>query len=257
LEEILEGRNPERPIQVLNAGVSGYETYNEAVYFRRSGHTFNPDLVVIGYYPVNDVHDKKSRFERRAREKAEHPVWYAFRKFPSEHLYSYQYLDFMRSRLKRSYREWRYSQPVLDAGPEELDDRYDVEWTSLYRDDFEGWRVVKESLAEIAELAEEIDSQVLLAVFPDLRSLIHYRTSLRDQYFPMLEEAAQVHGIEVVDIAEAFKAFEGSEEKVSLGETKGSTHPNGEGCRVIAESIAAAIEERGWLETLRGNESSR
>jgi hypothetical protein len=157
----------------------------------------------------------------------------------------YQYLDLARAQARRAYREWRYSQPVLDAGPEELDDRYDVEWTSLYREDFEGWKVVKHSLADIARVASENGCRVLLAVFPDLRSLAHYRTSLRDKFYPMLEQAAREQGIEVLDVAPKFYAFEGSEEKVSLGETKGSTHPNAEGCRLIAESLAEWIEANG------------
>ena len=247
LENILRERYPGRGIDVLNAGVSGYETYNEAVWFRRIGKRFRPDLVVVGFYPVNDLHDKKTKYERIARERREHPIWTAICSFPDRHLYSYRYLDYFRNRAKRAYRVWKYSRPVFDAGPEELDDYYRIEWTSLYRDDFSGWKTAKESLADISHDAADVGASALLAVFPDLRSLQHYRMALRDRYYPTLESVAIETGFTVLDVFPAFREFEGREEEITLGGVKGGTHPNAEGFRSIAELLADEIESLGVI----------
>ena len=238
LEGILRQRFPGRDIEVINAGVSGYETFNESIWFERCGYKFEPDVTVIGYYPVNDIHDKKSKYEGHARERADHPLWYSVHNFPEKHLRSYQYADFLRSRIKDKFESWRYSRPTYDAGPEELDERYDVEWTSLYREDFKGWLTTKESLGRIARLAAEIECRVILAVFPDLRSLKHYRASLRQQFYPKLAQAALDLGIEVVDMAPCLYPYDGKEDRISLFETKGSTHPNSKGHRLLAERLA-------------------
>ena len=243
LELLLREQNPDRKIEVINAGVSGYETYNEAVYFGRSGHKFEPDLVIIGFYPVNDLHDKKSKYERHARERAAHPTWYFIRTFPKTHLRSYQYYGYLRSDLKRSYRTWRQGRIDFNAGPEELDNSYDVEWTLLYRDDFQGWITAKESLASIVEIADKTNCPVVLAVFPDLRELKHYRTSLQGRFYPKLEKTAVGLGIKVLDMAPSLYPYEGKEGQIALGDTKGSTHPNIRGHRLLAEYLAQHLDE--------------
>jgi len=241
LERILNERFPDRKTEVLNAGVSGYETYNEAVYFRRTGCKFQPDLVLIGFYPVNDLHDKKSKYERYARERVEHPVWHFIRRFPKVHLRSYQYFGYMRSSLKRSYRRWRSDASNFDAGSEELDEDYFVEWTSLYRDDFQGWNTAKKSLADIAGLAEENGARVVLAVFPDIRSLEAYRRFLKEKFYPQLEKTALDLGIRVVDMAPALYAYEGKEDEIALYGRKEIAHPNAKGYRLLAEYLADII----------------
>lgn len=41
--------------QVINAGVSGYGTDNELLFFRHEGHKYEPDLVVLALYVGNDI----------------------------------------------------------------------------------------------------------------------------------------------------------------------------------------------------------
>jgi hypothetical protein len=50
--------SPERPVAVMNTGVSGYETFHEAFYYNELAPEFQHDLVLVGIYPG----------ERRARE---------------------------------------------------------------------------------------------------------------------------------------------------------------------------------------------
>ena len=243
LDGVLKQRFPDRKTEVINAGVSGYETFNESVWFDRYGHKFEPDVVIIGFYPVNDIHDKKSKYERVAKDRAERPVWFFLRNFPENYLRTYQYADYLRSQIKRKARSWLYSRPVHDAGPEDLDDLYDVEWTSLYRDDFKGWLTAKESLGKIADLAAKTDCHVILAVFPDIRSLKHYRTSLRQEFYAKLERVALDFGIEVIDMAPCLYPYEGREDRISLFQTKGSTHLNSEGYRLMAEYLADRLTQ--------------
>lgn len=244
LEKTLQSNHPNLRIEVINSGVSGYETYNEAVYFRRSGRFFRPDLVLIGYYPVNDIHDKREKFRERARLQEENPLLFALKRYPKEKLQTYHYFQYGRSKVKDRIGEWWTGSPPYDAGPEELDQHFKVEWTSLYSDDYSGWGLVQESLGEIAELSREIGAEPVLAVFPDIRSLKHYRLSLRDQFFPQLEEAALKSGLSVIDVFPAFAPYEDREEEIALWERKGSTHPNEKGYRIIAEFLADRLQDR-------------
>ncbi len=247
LQRILSERLPERSVEVINSGVSGYETYNESVYFKREGYKFQPDLVLIGYYPVNDIHDKKKKYERHRKERSDHPLLYRIKRYPKTDLLTYQYFQYVRSSLKDRLIEWWVGSPSFDAGPEELDAHYKVEWTSLYRDDFSGWQVAKQSLIDIADLSQEIGAKTALAVFPDLRDLKYYRLTLKARFLPVLEQAAETAKIPVIDTAPLFIDYEGKESEIVLWNRKGSTHPNGKGYRLIAEFLAERLIEEGYF----------
>ena len=49
-----------RPIEVLNAGVSGYGTAEELILWEKLGRALVPDLVLVGFYP-NDVRNNEDR----------------------------------------------------------------------------------------------------------------------------------------------------------------------------------------------------
>jgi hypothetical protein len=55
LEQRLNADRPAVPIEVVAAGVSGYGTASELLYFERTGKRYQPDLVVLAFYPGNDV----------------------------------------------------------------------------------------------------------------------------------------------------------------------------------------------------------
>ncbi|MCA9445646.1 MAG: hypothetical protein KC931_00930 [Candidatus Omnitrophica bacterium] len=242
LQKILEEKHPNRSIEVINTGLAGYETYNESVYFKRHGYQFEPDIVLVGYYPVNDFHDKKAKYERHAKEKAEHPLLYKIKRYPKTDMRTYQYFQYFRSLAKERLLEWWRGSPSFNAGAEELDSHYQLVWTDYYRDDFNGWKVAKESMKEIGDLSREIGAKTYMIVFPDLRDLKYYRTVLKDRFYPQLETAAVDAGFEVIDSTPVFEKYEGREEEIALGDRKGGGHPNAKGYTVIAEFLADRLE---------------
>ena len=56
LQDQLEGRSA-RSVQVVNAGVPGYSTFQEAAQIRRHGATLSPDLILLGFC-LNDVTER-------------------------------------------------------------------------------------------------------------------------------------------------------------------------------------------------------
>ena len=66
LREHASARGDARQIEVINAGVIGYSTDQEAAYLRVEGWKYQPDLVLLNYYPVNDTHNKLYKYKKRA-----------------------------------------------------------------------------------------------------------------------------------------------------------------------------------------------
>ena len=44
----------DRPVEVINAGVSGFGTDQELLWLREEGVKYAPDLVLLAVYPHND-----------------------------------------------------------------------------------------------------------------------------------------------------------------------------------------------------------
>ncbi|HVO23184.1 MAG TPA: SGNH/GDSL hydrolase family protein [Candidatus Margulisiibacteriota bacterium] len=64
LEQLLDGG---RRIEVMAAGVSGYGTASELLYFEREGARYHPDLVVLAFYPGNDVKNNSPTLEDKLK----------------------------------------------------------------------------------------------------------------------------------------------------------------------------------------------
>lgn len=103
LEQRLRNWRPDRDWQVWNLGVPGYNTRQELLYLQEVGPRFQPDLVVVGFYP-NDLDGNGTL-----------PAVTPMRRFSSgvqrlmqRHLYSYEF-------YKRIYLTLRWKLLTDDA----------------------------------------------------------------------------------------------------------------------------------------------
>jgi hypothetical protein len=53
--------------EVLNAGVGGWGTGQQSIFFEEEGHRYQPDLVLIAFYLGNDVYDNSYTLQGRPR----------------------------------------------------------------------------------------------------------------------------------------------------------------------------------------------
>jgi len=67
LESRLRTATGDTRVEVISAGVSGYGTASEVLYFEHEGKRFAPDLVVLAFYPGNDVKNNSPTLEDKLR----------------------------------------------------------------------------------------------------------------------------------------------------------------------------------------------
>jgi lysophospholipase L1-like esterase len=67
LQQELNGDAGGARIEVMGAGVSGYGTASELLYFEREGKRYQPDLVVLAFYPGNDVKNNSPTLEDKLK----------------------------------------------------------------------------------------------------------------------------------------------------------------------------------------------
>jgi lysophospholipase L1-like esterase len=63
LQERLDRDSGTGKIEVISAGVSGYGTASEVLYFEQEGKRYQPDLVLLAFYPGNDVKNNSPTLE--------------------------------------------------------------------------------------------------------------------------------------------------------------------------------------------------
>lgn len=56
-----------RPVEVVSMGVSGYGTASEYLWYRDVGRHFHPDIVLLSFYPGNDVRNNSPTLEPTLR----------------------------------------------------------------------------------------------------------------------------------------------------------------------------------------------
>ncbi len=198
------------PVEVLNFGVTGYNTEQEIETLRARALAFAPDIVLVAYCH-NDREPPDPRLITALREAQEQrPV------VPEDH---------GRRLLIRSalYRFLRYSAfPPQDAGP--------GRGATGRRD------TVEASLRELSGLARERPFDVLFAVFPVLPHLNDPRYA-KDH--AELERLSAELGFTHLDLRSAFRECrsKGGQERLGLD----LFHPSAAGHRCAGEAMALAV----------------
>jgi lysophospholipase L1-like esterase len=253
LERLLGGPDC---VEVLNTGVAGYETFNEARYYARDLQRFEHDLVVVGFYPVNDVHDKDSRYELYRRLHAVHPALLDLYRWPRTLALSQLYSEWRTKRklLRRQafYADRAKSQGGGSPGQPEFA-RPSDDWSALYTEEYRGWRVCREALAQLGADTGARGATLAVVLFPDLRDLARYARRDNPRIAPLVRAATEEAGGTFIDLVGDFLPWAGREPEI--GGAWGATHPNPAGYALIARAVARELNARGLLAAKPPHES--
>jgi len=205
LEQLLgsAGAEDRRCFDVVNLGVSGYSSYDEALVVRHKALALSPRLVILGYYlndpetePVQQLHQQFR--EARAWEHSALLRWIAFR-----------------ARMR--------DQARLGGG--------DI-FRYLHRDP-ESWESTVRALADIAEATSSENVKVLFVVLPTLRGFDRWEDYPYADLHEQAIGAARAAGFETLDVLPAWSRSGLRPADLRADEE----HPNAEGHARIAATI--------------------
>jgi hypothetical protein len=206
-------RDDPRRIEVVNAGVAGYNTRDEVVYLKNRWVSLEPDLVLLVFY-LNDAYDD-NRFaslimgtdkpmERRLQQPAE----------PRSYLFDW---------ARAIWKNWRLQRRIASI--------YRSQFSSRAEIDGHDWAASKEALAEAARFSRARGIPFGMVIFPELHSL--------DDGYPFhaiheeVRRAGESLGFPVKDL---FPTFEG-EEAEELWAHSTDHHPGKKAHALAASSI--------------------
>jgi hypothetical protein len=212
LERLLNQSQPDTPhhFDVLNFGVSGYASPDEAIVFREKALRWNPTLAIVGYY----LNDPEIEPVQLLHAYFAEPSWW-------------QYSNFLRL---LALRKQNWSVARLGGG----------NYYRYLHADAERWTSVVEAFGEIARVARSRHIDVALVIFPEIPG-----DSWAD--YPYLDlhsqvaDAARAEGFTVVDLYEAFSAHEPLDLRVHPRDS----HPNRLGHELAAWEIHRKLQSDG------------
>ena len=223
--------------EVINAGVIGYSTDQEAAYLRVEGWKYQPDLVLVNYYSVNDTDNKLEMYRKRELLRAIHPWLLALTEAPKR-LYLRQFWKGVRRTLEQKAR-------AAAAGASADPDAGSEDWTVSYREGDEGWEAARAALSDIGVQARARRVPVLAVLLPDTQDLERYSATYHPTIAPLVEAAVREAGLDYFDLEPTFAPWVHREDEVRFGAHR---HPNAKGYGVIAKAVADEVGRRylGW-----------
>jgi lysophospholipase L1-like esterase len=208
------------PLEVVNAGVSGYNTTKELDYFANEGQLVEPDVVLV-YHVEND---KDITHPMRGRSVAFLKDWIGYRSYVvNATLYAYRML------------RWRL-QAQAAGGDRALYEEQQRLWGTL-----PGAQESLDGLHRIGALARDKGMRVVLASHPN-----NLDASVDAERNRLLREVAERGGMRFVDSAPAFQGHPPDDLAVSATDR----HPNALGHQLIASQLLPAVRDALGCELL-------
>jgi lysophospholipase L1-like esterase len=196
-----------RHFEVLNFGVVGYSSRDEAVVLKKKALSFHPNGVIIGYV----LNDPETDPRPSLHKYFDPPVWWRH-----SHL------------LRLCHLGWNSLQVWIDGGGDYQ--RY------LHATGGEKWLSVREAFRSIGDSTRQAGAWTLAVIFPltPRNSWSDYRYG--DLHAQVAREA-RANGFQVVDLLDTFRRY--PPEQLVLSPT--DDHPNALAHRLAAEAITRAI----------------
>jgi len=238
--EALLNSSGQQAYEVINAGVPGYDIWQEVAYLKQYGLQFSPKLVIIGLF-ANDIAPKP-----KATHQTIDKVSGFMRKQGAEGLFSYEIIHlFKRSRLLLLLRD-RYQKLMNRISPTwEYNHQTALLTGRVDRFVEDGWKEVEASLIEMTKLTRQHNFALLIVIFPMPEQVIRMYPNAR--YPAKLKEIAESNHIPYIDLMPLFlERFNG------FGSLfiEWDGHPNAQAYKIAAEAIYHIFFEKNMVSSL-------
>lgn len=215
LENLLNLRNPARPVRVINLGIPGYDTAQEIATLREVGPRVHPDVVLLGYV-LNDIYRRDDGTEFRKRGLLG-PL-YSIR----DDIHLFKLLLPQAARLARTV-----GLEVKTTATQEVED---------YVGNGATWRRNQAALMELRELCRHLDAELAVIVLP---YFVQFKS--RHPALHAYETVVEFFQYNDVPVVNAYDYFAGSRAQ-GYWINAFDGHPNADGHLVLAK----AAEDLVW-----------
>jgi lysophospholipase L1-like esterase len=221
LQDLLNSRQSRQTYEVINAGVPGYNTQQEAEYLQNKWKDYNPEMVILGYCAANDravrrkiIQHKEGVYCSDVREN-----------YPFVRVFPYGMSEF----LMRKSAIFRLVNLLL------VESAYKNNWKAVLNriEYFDRSSETKDAIKKIQKICSKADIDLLVVIFPRL----DFQNSEETDW---IVNVCREQGVNYISCYEIFKDTGFEKLKVSA---KDICHPNKLGHRLVAQRIFRHIME--------------
>jgi len=230
IKEMLRA-NTKKRIEVVNAAVGGYNTWQQSELIKEKGLLINPDLIIVGVclndYIMNKPNLRQSYFNRLADNlnDGSRARYFDFL-YQKSAFYKFVY-DFLSNIRRGKGGGQGYSRYLRE---------YNFEISSA---DFNKW---KEPFMDMIDVAKENHVKILFVIFPLHNQIVKNElVSCKP-----LSDFLKTKGAYFLDLAKDFNSY--TKQGKTLFVSRDIIHPNADGQRLAAEAITNYILENKMLE---------
>jgi len=233
IEKLLNRGYPSRKYEVINCGVTGYNTFQEWIFLKEKGIQYEPDLVIVGFCP-NDIM-KPLILKSTGFVTAKKVIAISF-KNPKQ-FFTDLYLRFETFLQQNSclykFLYIRIKRVELEPDADQLRRHYNS-ILNHYGNKAEVKSMMSQ-LARIIAFSEKNNSEILVVYFPYKNELdtVDLRKHMPRE---IINKFCDKKNIALVDLTEIFLE-KIKNESVELYLPGDITHLNAEGSQVVAESV--------------------
>lgn len=164
LERLLNQRYPESEWEVINTGVSQYGTFNELAFLKKEGVKYNPDLIILGFFPENNIDNNVRPYSIMVNEEGDlisknnkQGFLYRIKRFIRLHSHLYRFAGD------------RYHLFLHHIGMERSEWYRPRLFETIYSDSTRrAWKNTENLILQISEIARSNDSKLLILNIPRL-----------------------------------------------------------------------------------------
>ncbi|MFT7678767.1 MAG: hypothetical protein ACI8QC_002764 [Planctomycetota bacterium] len=208
------------PVEVINAGVTAYDTLQEVLWFERRVDAFEPDVVVLQYF----MNDTAARGLAHASADPLVTLTHPRRE----------------GRVRWLRERWRTLDLVCDAVFRSRSQRnYATDRTAQHQDGQPGWKRVKSALLRLRDHCAARERTFLIVLYPYL--IEEEGGFASDEAFAVVRSFCEAEGITCIDSTVALLEAGGGQLRVS----EVDYHANGIANRVFAGVVARGLAQAG------------
>ncbi len=250
------------PIEVINAGVPGYNLYQYLISLEKKGWKVDPDIVLVGVFVQNDfsenldfdrwLAEKKARGGVKERDEGLVPWLQA-------HSQAYVWLRVKYKSSYRMQRTWfRLTRPFTKA-----DEHYKYSNLLVFRKpvppDMEAqWRMSEQLLRRIRDEVRGRGKELLVVLIPSELQAVQAQWEEEVRHEKMSEatfdleaanrRAAAICRSEEISVLDLLPPFRAATDAGKVLYLASDHHWNADGHQLAAKTILAYLRARGWLD---------
>lgn len=261
----LNGKN----IEVLNFGVQGYGTAQALMTLRHHVWQFSPDLVILGFYPGNDIRNNSKELEHdhlRPYFAIKNGEWvedmsFRNRSQAERDYYAFSIVDYLPRPLVENFRILQLiRQTEMEAKRREYQQDYEEINISFYKEPpnetwQDAWKITEGLISKMRDEVVENEADFMVVTItdsyqvhpqPDKRQAFMERYEIQDLFYPdkRIQSLGEREGFSVFRLGEPLRkvaeetgqCLHGFENALPCG-----GHWNIEGNRVAGQQIAAKV----------------